>query len=91
MVSRSALSSVSVWIDLDRSLAEGALAHDQRASVILQRSSHDFGRRGAADIDQHDDRQAMGHVARLRIITLDIVLLAAALRHDLAVVEEGVD
>ena len=32
----------------------------------------------------------VGHVARLGVITLDVVLIAAALRHDLAAVEEGV-
>jgi hypothetical protein len=32
----------------------------------------------------------VGHVARLGVVALDVVLLAAALRHDLAAVEECV-
>ena len=58
--------------------------------MVLERAGDDLGRRGAAGVDQHDDRQAVGHVARLGVEALDIVLVAAALGDDLAAVEEGV-
>src|SRR5947199_10340254 len=41
---------------LHRALAERARADDGRAPVILQRTRHNFGGRGGAAIDQHDDR-----------------------------------
>ena len=43
-----------------------------------------------AGIDQHDHRQAVRQVARLGVEALDVALLAAALGHDLALLEEGV-
>src|SRR5918993_1454043 len=75
---------------LDRALAEAAFAQNERAMVVLQGSSDDLRRGGAAGVDQDDDRKAMGHVARSRIIALDVVLRPAALRDDLAALEEGV-
>src|SRR6266516_7695488 len=55
---------------LHRALAERARADDGRAPVILQRTRHNFGGRGGAAIDQHDDRLALGEVARARIESL---------------------
>ena len=75
---------------LDRALAEALLAHDQRAAVILQRAGDDLRCRSRAGVGQHDHRQSVRHVAGPRIIALDIVLAAAALRDDLAAVEEVV-
>ena len=43
-----------------------------------------------AGVGQHDHRQAVRHVAGLGVIALDVVLIAAALRDDLAAVEERV-
>ena len=75
---------------LHRSLAEAALAHHQRAMLVLQRAGDDFGRRCRTCVDQHDHRQALRVVARLGVIAFDIALLPAALRHDLAALQEGV-
>ena len=58
--------------------------------MILQGSGDDLRRGGAAGIDQHDDRLAVGGVARLGIITLDVRPRPAALRDDLAALEEDV-
>ena len=52
--------------------------------MVLDRGRDDLGRRGAARIDQDDDRKAAGGVARLGEVALDVALPAAALRHDLA-------
>ena len=75
---------------LDRALAEALFAHHQRAAVVLQRAGDDFRGRCGAGIDQHDHRQAVRHVARPRIITLDVILVAAALGDDFAAFEEGI-
>src|SRR5690606_9434000 len=50
----------------------------------------DFGGRSAADVDQHDNRQAVGHVARLGVPALDVSFVAAALGNNFAAFEEGV-
>src|SRR6267142_1473714 len=42
---------------LDRALAEGLGADDDRAAPILERACHDLRRRRAALVDQHDHRQ----------------------------------
>src|SRR3546814_12930535 len=44
---------------LDRALAEAALAHDDGAVMVLERAGDDLGGRGAAGVDQHDDRKAV--------------------------------
>ena len=75
---------------LHRALAEGARAEDGRALVVLQRAGDDFRRRGRAAVDQHDDRLAVGDVARARRVALRLVGVAAAGRDDLAALEEGV-
>ena len=58
--------------------------------MILQRTGDDFRSGSGAGIGQDDDRQPVSQVARPRIIALDIVLGAAALRDDLAAIEEVV-
>src|SRR3546814_5415491 len=75
---------------LDRALAEAALAHDDGAVMVLERAGDDLGGRGAAGVDQHDDRKAVRGVARPGIIAFDVALLAAALGDDLAMLQEGV-
>ena len=56
--------------------------------MILQRTGHDLGSRGGAAIDQHHNRLAAGDVARLCIVTLGILGMAAAGRNDLARIEQ---
>src|SRR5499433_776783 len=75
---------------LHRALAERARADDGRAAVILERTRHDFRGRGRAAIDQHDDRLGLGEVARTRIEALGFLGVAAARRHDLALLQERV-
>ncbi len=75
---------------LHRALAERARADDGRALVVLQCASDDFRRRGRAAIDQHDDRLALGQVARMRGAALGLLGVAAAGRHDLALLQERV-
>src|SRR6266487_1876964 len=75
---------------LHRALAERACADDGRAPVILERTRHDFGGRGRAAIDQHNDRLVLDEVARARIEPLRFLGGAAARRHDLALLQERV-
>src|SRR6266446_2936681 len=75
---------------LHRALAERACANDGRAPVILKRTRHDFGGRGGAAVDQHDDGLVLGEVARARIEPLGFLGGAPARRHDLAPLQEGV-
>src|SRR3546814_20815649 len=58
--------------------------------MVLERAGDDLGGRGAAGVDQHDDRKAVRGVARPGIIAFDVALLAAALGDDLAMLQEGV-
>src|SRR3546814_4127775 len=58
--------------------------------MVLGRAGDDLGGRGAAGVDQHDDRKAVRGVARPGIIAFDVALLAAALGDDLAMLQEGV-
>jgi hypothetical protein len=58
---------------------------------VLQRAGDDFGRRGRAAVDQHDDRQAVRDVARLGVVALGLVVLAAAGRDDLAASRKASD
>ncbi len=75
---------------LHAALAEAALAHHQCAMLILKRARDDLGGRGRPGIDQHDDRQALRIIAGLGIIALNIALVAAALRNDLAAFQKCV-
>src|SRR5438552_3914103 len=75
---------------LHRTLAERAGAHQRGPLVILQRAGDDFGGRGRAAIDQHDDRLALGKVARMGGAALGFLSVAAAGRNDLAALQEGV-
>ena len=50
---------------LHRPLAEAALAHDQRAVLVLERARDDLARRGGARIGEHDHGQAVRVVAGL--------------------------
>ena len=90
MVSRSARLRAGLETLWTEPLPKLLLAHDERAAVVLQRAGDDLGRRGAAGVDQDDDRQAVRHVARLGVEAFDVVLVAAALGDDLAALEEGV-
>src|SRR5690606_33315152 len=74
-------------------LAEAALAHDQRAALVLQRTRDDFARRGRAGIDKHDHRHARSGISAidaLRLVVDRIAPAAAPLRDDLAFGEEQV-
>src|SRR6516225_7390148 len=75
---------------LHRALAERARADDGRAAVILERTRHNFGGRGRAAIDQHDERLVLGEVARARIEPLGFLGGAAARRYDLALLQERI-
>jgi hypothetical protein len=48
---------------LHRALTERARADDGRAPVILKRTCDNFGGRGRAAVDQHDERLVLGEVA----------------------------
>src|SRR5262245_8176664 len=58
--------------------------------MILQRTRHDFGGRCRAAIDQYDDGLALGEVARARVEALGLLGVAAARRHNLALLQEGI-
>ena len=58
--------------------------------MILERAGDDLGRRCASDIDQHDNRKSVRHIARFGAPALEIALIAPALGHDLAAFEKGV-
>src|SRR5262249_51685542 len=75
---------------LHRAFAERARADHSCPLVILQRTGHDFRRRGRAAVHQHDDRLALGHVAGTGVEALGLLAVAAAGRDDLAALEEGV-
>src|SRR6185312_12870141 len=75
---------------LHRALAERARAENGRALVVLQGARDDLGRRSRAAVDQDDERFALDQVAGPRIEALRLVGVAAARRHDLALLQEGV-
>ena len=58
------------------------------AAVILQRTGNDFGGRGCAFVNQHDDRLAVGDIAAARIVALGVFRLAAAGRNDFSAGQE---
>src|SRR6516225_7375681 len=58
--------------------------------MILERARNNFGGRGGAAVDQHDDRLVLGEVAPARVETLGFLGVAAARRHDLALLQERV-
>jgi hypothetical protein len=58
--------------------------------VILERTRHDFGGRGRAAVDQHDERLALGEIAGARIEPLRFLGVAAARRRNLALLQEGI-
>ena len=77
---------------LNRALAERPGADQRGALVILQRARDDLRRRGRTAVDQHHERLAAGEVAaRPRVDSLGFVRRPAAGRHDLALVDEGID
>src|SRR5262245_3943519 len=75
---------------LHRALAERACADDGRAPVILERTRDNFGGRGRAAIDQHNERLVLGEVAPARIEPLGFLGGAAAGRDDLALLQERI-
>src|SRR5262245_56651335 len=75
---------------LHRALAERARADDGRTPVILERTRHDFGGRGRAAIDQHDDWLVLGEIARPRTEPLGLLGGSAARRYDFALLQERV-
>src|SRR6056297_157698 len=58
--------------------------------MILKRARNDFRRRGRASVDEHDDRLALGKIARRRVETVAILRVAAAGRDDLTRVEKSI-
>ena len=78
---------------LDRTLAKAALAHHDRAALILQGPGDDFRSRGRARVDQHDHRHALGQIARNHAFGAEVFVIphiAAALRNDIALGQEDV-
>src|SRR5262245_50826482 len=75
---------------LHRALAERARADDGGAAMILQRTCHNFGGRGRAAVDQHDDRLVLDEVAGARIEALGFLSITAARRDDLALLQERI-
>ena len=75
---------------LDRPLAERPGAENYRAAMILQRTRDDLrcGRRAA--IDQDDDRQALGNIARFGVEALAFVRPTRSGRNDLALVQKRI-
>ena len=66
---------------LHQALAEGGLAHDQRAIVILQRAGDNLSRRSRVAVHQHHDGEGLAVVAvRGRVVLVGIG--APALRND---------
>ena len=51
-------------LPLDARLAEGALSHELRAVIVLQRAGHDLRRRCRTLVDQHDHGRAAADVTR---------------------------
>src|SRR5690606_32943478 len=75
---------------LDRALAEGVGADDQRPLMVLKRSRHDLGGGGGAAVDQHDHGKAGGDIAGGCTVALNVFLLATAGGDDLALFQEVV-
>ena len=75
---------------LHRAFAEAAGAEDDGAAMVLQRAGDDLARRGGAAVDQHDQRQAAGHVGAAGVPALALVGVAGAGGDDLAVGDEVV-
>src|SRR5262249_39801324 len=69
-------------------LAEWACAEVGRGRVLWEPSRHDFGGRGRAAIDQHDDWLVLGEIARPRTEPLGLLGGSAARRYDFALLQE---
>src|SRR5262249_25756826 len=59
-VHRLAREAVERHQVLHRALAEGGLADDQPAVIVLDRAGEDLGRGGAQPVDQHRERTGVG-------------------------------
>jgi hypothetical protein len=75
---------------LHGALAEGLLAHDNGAALVLQGAGDDLGRGGTAAVDQHRQRRAVEDVVRAGLELELGVLDAAHGVDDQALVQEGV-
>ena len=75
---------------LHRAFAKTALAQHDGAALVLQRARDDFGGRSRALVDQHHNGLAVGQVTRIGLVTLNIILGAAALRNNFPLVEEDI-
>src|SRR5262249_18906412 len=75
---------------LHGTLAKRTCANKGGALVILQRTGNDFRGRSRAAIDQHDQRLALGQIARVGVVALGLLSITATGRDDLAPVEEPI-
>ena len=76
--------------DLDRALAERALADDQRAVVVLERAGDDLAGRGAAAVLQHDHRVVRLGAFGARQLALGLLRIVRRRGHDRAARQEDV-
>ena len=72
---------------LHRALAEGALAEDHAAVIVLDGAGEDLRGRGAEAVDQHGERAVVGG-ARLRVVEHFEAAGGVLQLHDRAVVDE---
>ena len=79
--------AVEVHQVLHGALAEGGLADDQAAAVILDRAGEDFRRRRRTAVDQHRQRAVPRHAGLLVALDADAAAGFAHL-HDRALVDE---
>jgi hypothetical protein len=73
---------------LNAALSEGALAHDERAMVILQRAREDLCRARAVPVDEHDDGKLRSRPRRPRPRFVLRLPVAPAGRDDHALAQE---
>ena len=58
--------------------------------MILQGPGYDFRRRGGTTINQNHNRKAVGEISRMGIITMIVIIVAAAGRDHLATFKKGI-
>src|SRR5262249_1754912 len=75
---------------LHRTLAERTAAKQRRALVILQGAGHDFRSGSRAAVDEHDQRLAVGEIARRRVAALGVVRIAAGSGNSFAALKERI-
>ena len=75
---------------LDRALTKGLGAEQYGPVIVLQSAGDELGLARGTAINQRDDRQPVGKIARGRADTLGIIGLAALDDGDLALVDKGV-